>query len=298
MLILDNTKRSTFCDCPRKFYYKHIRNYETGFGSSAIRYGVVFHAMLETYYDPNVPADVNRFLHAITEGKKTWEVESEGKEFWQDYRTLENAVECFTQYIENYADMYTAGITKTERTFNNKISVTAEDQKRFPWIRDFIFAGKIDAELERDGLLWNVEYKTTGQPLALQEKRLKYSPQIMGYQYQRLSEGKPVAGTFIVLHQIRANKLKSGDYGKLTCKFALIPISYTDADLEDWKEGLVATAARIQHAEDHNFYPKDEANCFKFGLCQYRILCNQSNFGNEVAAGFTIGKPWDEEITC
>ena len=51
MLELDNSKRSQFVTCPRKYYYSYIRNLRPSQGSTALRYGIVYHAGKDAFYN-------------------------------------------------------------------------------------------------------------------------------------------------------------------------------------------------------------------------------------------------------
>ena len=47
---LDNTKRRSYSLCPRKFYYEHVLNLRPRTSSTALRFGLTWHSILEAYY--------------------------------------------------------------------------------------------------------------------------------------------------------------------------------------------------------------------------------------------------------
>ena len=50
MLKIDNTKRKTYVSCPRKYYFEYILGLKTEKGSTPLRYGIVWHAIMEAFY--------------------------------------------------------------------------------------------------------------------------------------------------------------------------------------------------------------------------------------------------------
>ena len=46
---LDNSKRSTFAACPRKYYLQYVRHLQSRRGAEALIFGKVYHVFHETY---------------------------------------------------------------------------------------------------------------------------------------------------------------------------------------------------------------------------------------------------------
>ena len=49
-IVLDNSARSTFRTCQRKYFYQNIKGLQPDFGSTALRFGSAYHAMQEGYH--------------------------------------------------------------------------------------------------------------------------------------------------------------------------------------------------------------------------------------------------------
>lgn len=304
MLELDNSKRSQFATCPRKYYYSYERNLRPNQGSTALRYGIMWHAGLDAFYNY---ISKNGWLHngealeaAIKAFKDSWEEESEGRTFYDDYRTLENCIQSFISYIAHFS--YDEGIlkvVKTERPFKLKMELSSEETEYFPLLTQegLAFTGKVDAEILLTGRLWQLEHKTTGQALSIQKKRIHKSPQLIGYTYAglRLNPVNPPDGSLVSFHHLSSRKSKvTGEYGKLKIEFERTPQIYTDGDLASWRLSFLNTAEMILRSKKRNFWPLQLDNCRQFGSCSYSLLCEQNApLGEEITEGFYEAEPWE-----
>lgn len=304
MLDLDNSKRSQFAACPRKYYYSYIRNLRTNQGNSALRYGIMWHAGLDAFYahiaKHKWTHDGKAFEAAIKAFKDSWEEESSRATFYSDYRTLENCIQSLIAYIAHFN--YDEGMLKvveTERPFKLKMKLSPEEASFFPLVfkKGLNFTGKIDAEILLDGRLWQLEHKTTGQALSIQKKRIHRSPQLIGYAYAgiRLNPEELPEGNLVSFHHISSRKSKvTGEYGKLKIEFERIPQIYTDGDFISWRLSFLNTAEMILRSIERSFWPVQLDNCYQYGLCSYAPLCEQNSvLGKEILEGFYEAEPWE-----
>lgn len=305
MLIdLDNSKRGQYTACPRKYYYQYVRNLRSTYGSTALRYGIVYHAGMDAFYDHikehGWVHDGKAMEAAMEAAKKTWDEESEGKTFYEDYRTLENYIQCFIAYVAHFNhDEGMLKVVQTERPFKLAMELSTEEEVLFPYIKEnkLNFTGKIDAEILFNDCLWQLEHKTTGQALIMQKKRIHRSPQLIGYAYAglRLNPDNTPFGSLVVFHHLSARKSKvTGEYGKLKIEFERIPQVYTDGDLISWRLSFLNTAEGIFKSMLEDFWPVQLDNCFQYGRCTYSTLCEQNcKLGEEVLEGFYVAEPWE-----
>lgn len=304
MLELDNTKRSQFTACDRKYYWQYKRNLRPNQGSTALRYGIVWHSGKEGFYnhikEHNWTHDGGAFEAAVKAAKDSWEEVSKKQSFYDDYRTFENYIQSLIAYIAHFN--YDEGMLKvveTERPFKLSMKLSPKEEKSFPLIAQegLAFTGRIDAEVLLNGTLWQLEQKTTGQALSVQKQRLHRNPQLIGYAYagQRLSPEEPSEGTLIVLHHLSAYKSKkTGEYGKPKIDFERIPQIYTDGDFASWRLSFLDTAERILRNEERNLWPMQQDNCYQYGRCSFAALCEQNApLGEEVLEGFYEEEPWE-----
>ena len=304
-LDLDNSKRSQFTTCPRKYYYQYIQNLRSNQGSTALRYGIVYHAGMDAFYnhvkENGWTHDGGAFEAAVEAAKASWEEESSTQLFYNDYRTLENYIQALIAYVAHFN--YDEGMLKvveTERPFKLKMNLSSEETKYFPLIAQegLNFTGKIDAEILLDNRLWQLEHKTTGQALSIQKKRIRRSPQLIGYAYAglRLNPENPPHGSLVAFHHLSSRKSKvTEEYGKLKLEFERIPQIYTDGDLISWRLSFLDTAEGIlRNIQGTNLWPVQMDNCYQYGLCSYSSLCEQNcKLGEEITEGFYEAEPWE-----
>lgn len=302
MLKLDHTKRSTFDACPKKYENNYLRHIIPNKGSTALRYGIVWHAAMEGFYSHIAENGWTRDGKAIERGvryaQKKWNEVTERQHWYDDYRTLENMLKSLLAYIDHFAhDEGLMEILESEKVFMIKISPTAAETKLFPRIQVFWFTGRCDLEIRLSGRNWLNEFKSTGQALSLQASRLHRSPQVMGYNYaaSRILKAIP-EGSLITLHHLSAYKSKkTGLYGNPKIDFKRVPQVFFEADLENWRHHMLRAAQNLQMAIEANYFPMNLDSCYTYGACSYLSLCEQNRpIGEEVLDNFFIDpNPWD-----
>lgn len=304
MLKLDHTKASTAASCMRKYQLRWIMNLEGQYGSTALRYGVAFHAAMEGFYSYVVKNgwdnDGGGIHAALMNAREAWDDETRDKIFYDDYRSFDNLVISLTEYMARFAsDDQFMKIFNVERGFKLKMEPSRQEGLLLGTV-PFYFTGRIDMELELNGLPWIKEFKTTGQALSLQQDRLHRSPQVLGYNYAAMqSLDTPPTGSLITMHHLSAYKSKvTGQYGKPKIDFSRVPQAYSTRDLKDWRYYFMGLATRIQLAEEADFFPKDLNSCRTFGKCPYFDLCefyghDVPNLERDNLLGFSVNDdPW------
>lgn len=267
---IDNTKRRSYALCPRRFYWEHCRNLRPHFGSTALRYGTTWHAIMEAYYGTIKEKGWSEESSAITTGalagKAAWEKESEGRKFFDDYRTLENCLSAFIAHVSHYQeDRQFMEILEVEKTFSVPLS------------NDFNFVGKIDGKVRLNETVWLMEHKTTGMPIDKQLKTLLRDPQVIGYTYAGSRGDNELEGILIPMHHLSASKSRTtGSYGKPRIEFRRSPQIFTEGDITSWLESILWTAGHIAESKEKNFWPMQLDSCYHFGACSYTSLCEQN----------------------
>jgi len=294
-LSLDNSKRSTFIACPKKYYYEYVANLQKETGSTALRYGTCFHAGLEAYYEHvrvnGWTKDGEALKAAILHAKEVWEEETAlFSSFYEDYRTLPNLVLALTTYFNHFsADEGFLEVISPEKAF--KILITDTDNF------SFYFTGKIDLKIRLNGAVWGNEFKTSGLSLKQQTARIQKSPQIIGYSYairETSSAQEAPEGFLTTLHQITSRRKKDGEYGKLTIDFTRPPQAFSHQDICHWRKSILHTAKSLSSAIKDNFFPKYFDSCYQYGRCKFMDLCEQNTSpGEEITYGYQERIPWD-----
>jgi hypothetical protein len=299
---LDNTKRSTYQTCPRKYYWSHVMGLVPIFGSTALRYGSAWHGILEGYYTHVMQ---NGWLHdgkaleaGIMLGKKVWDEESVTRTFSDDYRTFENLTKSFLTYLNHFS--YEVGMLEviaTEQVFEIEMGPEGpEEATLFPWLEDgFLFTGRLDMQVMMNGAPWLVENKTTGQWLSTQTERLNRSAQLIGYNYAgaKTLNFKP-EGSLINIHHLSARKNKAEQWGEPKIDFARVPQIFPAGDVFQWRRSLLHTANQIAFSFITGHWPMQFDSCYQYGRCAYTSLCEQNRPLEETQTeGMYTCQHWD-----
>lgn len=301
-LELDHSGRSDYIACNHKYDLRWRRHVVSTRGATALRFGLGWHGCMEGYYndiaDRGWTMDGLAMKKGVDMGLEAFDRDAEKFTYIDDYRTKEAMVESFIMYIDKFSSDYNLlKIIETEKTFKILIEPNEFEQNRFPGVEPFYYKGRLDLEVELNGMVWIVEFKTTGQPISIQIMRLHRSPQIIGYIYAgtRVFERKP-EGSLVSLHQMVSRKVKSGGYGKYTRAFQRQPMIIQPKDLAHFRTCLVQDAWRIQQCDRMGIWTLNHYNCYMYGGCTYIGLCEQLRpRGTEILEdNYKVDpEPWD-----
>jgi hypothetical protein len=300
-LRIDNSKRSSFVECPRKYYWKFVRNLTGEYGSTALRYGRTWHVMLHAFY-LRMQKDGNRgnaLNDALIYGKKEWDKMSLEQIYFEDFRTFENLCELLMTYTVQFEhDEADLKVIHTEKVFALPIPLTETEKllygTEFP---EIIFTGKIDLQLELSGMKWVADHKTTGQSIDRMSMTLKRDPQFLGYTYasRKVLDFLPV-GFLVNIAMSTARRNREGVFGKLTTDFRRVPQLYSDGDLEGWRASFIYVCSRMYWCHQNNIFPMQHDACYNFAKeCTYTRLCEQNKHPEETYIEGFLEIPWDVE---
>lgn len=308
-LRLDYSSKNYAHECLRKYFLSYILDLKSDYGSSALRYGSVWHSTMEAFYahikDNGWSRDGGAVEAAINAANKSWKEETRKHFMWyEDYRTLENLLHSFMRYIDHFVgDENHLKVISVEKPFKLPMELSEKDQKSFPHLEPFWFTGIVDMEIYYDGRYWQLDHKTTGQSLAQQVYRLNRSAQSIGYSYAGRQVFREIPeGHFITIHHIKATKSKkTGLYGKVNIDFARTPMIYGEEDIISWRQGFLEMAQRIQIAKRVNNFPCEHGSCYTYGKCGFSDICDLNLTEDEIAErlqnqgfeGFHVGEHWD-----
>jgi hypothetical protein len=286
-IILDNTKRSTFRQCKRKYFLQHVKGQQSNFGSTAIRYGVCWHGIQEGFHNYvkayGFPVDnvsrIAALTAALTLGKEKYDKESATKQFNDDYKNFNTAVNAFNAYLEFFQDDKNyLKILSSETKFECPIEPENEaEEKVLKLLPPITFTGRIDLCVEMDFQKWIFDFKTTGWRLDEVISKANRSPQLIGYSYagKKVLDFEP-NGCLASFHQVSAYKSKKdGTWGDAKFEFRRVPQLYTAGDIQAWKESFIDTCREIYFSTINNNWPESFDNCFQYGACPYLRLCQQ-----------------------
>ena len=143
ILELDNTYRSNFHLCKRKYFLTKELGLIPIRGSSALRYGSTWHGFIEGYYshikENGWTRDGEAIRRAAEYGAAVWQHETEayGQSFDEtDYRTLDNCAISFLEYCTEFQlDYNMLKVIETEQMFKTlpvKMRYHKHDEGNYP----------------------------------------------------------------------------------------------------------------------------------------------------------------------
>lgn len=284
VLVLDNTFRERYRDCKMKYNLSVNHGIMPDKGSTALRYGAVFHKVLDAYYSfilINGWAKQDQAIEpALAAGQEEWYKLSRKQHFDDDYRSFENLATGFLSYI-NYTnsieDFNYLTIVATEEKFEVPIHrETREERLLYGHLPPIMFTGRIDLRMQVGGLNWINDFKTTGWHINDLMNKMHRSMQLLGYSYAKdLLYDDVTSGCMVTAHFVKSSKLKSGDWGKLSLDNQRMPVIFSDSDLQEWRKAFLDTCKDLNSSYSDRVWPCSFDNCYQYGQCTYYSLCTQ-----------------------
>lgn len=283
-LQIDNSKRSCFATCPRKYYYQYIRHLQPKKYAEPLIFGKVYHRMQEAYriLTKKGISHNNKITEAIEIGLKLWLSELNYGYIIDEesYRTFDNCVEVFMKYFEFFP---TDIIPKeTEYFFSEKLFTEGD--------YDVHFAGKIDCigHLAEGEELAIFDDKTTSYNINLLKSQFSVSPQLIGYTWIT-SKLKNIKTVSAIVNIAFMKSLKSG----LTIEHDRVIYVYNENDFLEWHKSLIDTAERILKATKSGNFPVQLDSCYgKYGACSFLNLCSSPLYNEGYIQENFIEREW------
>lgn len=244
-LYTDNTSLSTFCKCPRMYYFRHVRHLVPNFGegemSPALNFGRAIHSGLEAYYkngeDPTLAA-------------KSFELEF-NPSIVSDKHTLTHGLSILKDYHAKwYPERWEV--------------VSVEASTSFELAKDLVFCAKLDTIVKMFGSHYIVEHKTSGSAGWFSPRP---NHQLSGYCYAGRALGIDIQGAVANILYVLSPATKK----KLEDRFHRLITARTNEELEEWKRWVLYTKHQIDTCLENGWFPLSTSECWR---CSYRNLCN------------------------
>jgi hypothetical protein len=150
-----------------------------------------------------------------------------------------------------------------------------------------LFSGHLDRVVVEDGDNFVHDQKTSGQTLSpYYFKQFKPDSQFSMYTFAgKAVYGIPISGVLIDAAQIAVG----------FTRFARLPTTRTDDELEEWYDETMNLIERTQQMTRENFFPRNPASCNNFGGCDFREICSRPPHvrKNFLQADFVKGDQWN-----
>ena len=274
----DNTKISSYKDCPRKYFLRHVMNWRSEGTAVPLVFGLSWHEALSVIWTHAQQAN-KRDLREAAIGKFNEIWQGEGMSIDMNMEQLEAlsprtpniAEEMLHNYIEDRWNVLSnARVVSDEQPFAVPIPNTERS-----W-----YVGRLDKVIEYNGQLLVIEHKTTSiykKDGGFQSSYVEgwYSDsQVKGYQFG--------AGIYYPgLTQVWVDAALV--HKTVHDKFRFIPVSHSFPLIKEWLDDTSEYIARIKTDEikfhergtlSGGTFPKNENSCFgKFGSCSFLDVC-------------------------
>lgn len=288
---IDNTMRTSFTSCPRKFYYAHILALQPKTPSIHLHAGAAFAKSLEVtrreFYELRKPADEAELLgaQALRDAYGTFDVENGYEEH---AKSLTNMLRAFQDYFMEYplnSDTIVPVITpEGKAAVEFSFSIPLDTEPLHPTSGDpLLYCGKFDMLGLRDGVIFVVDEKTTGSLGETWRKQWDLNPQFTGYCYAAKTFGYPVAGAIIR----GVGLLKT----RISHEQAIV--YRPDHLIEKWRAQLSRDVSRMVAAWDTGLWDFAFNNaCTDYGGCSYKSLCQSPDPERWMTINF-VERRWD-----
>jgi hypothetical protein len=266
----DNSTLDSFRVCPRRFYYRHIRHWETDTTKTALIFGTCWHAAMDFVWANPSCSSEQAFGAFMQEWNKSDLINAESFDLFP--RSPQRASEMLTIYLERYQNwLQSIEVVAIEKAFIVPLSTNAEYQNLF-------YVGKWDKLYKEHGRYTITDHKTASSFANTWLNGWSPNGQIDGYLY---------AGHMEYGDDFRNVIIDGALVQKTKMDFIKIPVERQLYMLEQWKWEVIDLIQQIwfyesdllqlrnQKPEDFlRAYPKCTTSCNSYyGSCPYLNLC-------------------------
>jgi hypothetical protein len=297
----DNTKLSSYKDCPRRYFLRHCLNWRGEGIALPLAFGLSWHAGMDIVWTHAKNISQEELVEgAMAAFYETWVEQGLDADLDLDQ------IQTYTPRTPNVArEMYHHYISDRWDVLSNCELIMAEQPFAVPMpgMDKTWYVGRLDKVIEYNGSKIVIEHKTTSiykKDGGFQSSYIEgwYSDsQVKGYQFG--------AGLYYPgLHQIWVDAALV--HKTVHDAFRFIPVQHNFEMLKEWVDDAHAWIDDVQR-DEHKFkaagdrltpgcFKKNENACFgKFGQCSYLDVCRTTadpSVLTEPPAGFVVEK-WE-----
>lgn len=258
--------------CQKFFYWRYIKGLKPRYTPKPLLFGRAVHEGLAAWYTNLLAGNVagERTKAAIEVFEETMQQDKDEWQYTQEWHeSYINGKHMLAQYGIHYA-------------FEKWKPWLVEKELKYIYPSGNQITGRIDLGIRNEqGLLYIVDHKTTGWPLAKTIKNLSTNDQATCYLLLAATVAdKPVIG--VIYNIIKSYK------GKI--EFARSVVSKTKQDILDYKREADAVLSEITDKVEimpASCWFKDTSACYRYNrACDYLDLCKGSNYQGLIGTQF------------
>lgn len=263
----DNTMISSYKDCPRKYYLRHVK-YWRGMGvAMPLAYGLAWHAALDVVWvmgrtcskEETLNQAYAAFLTSWRDQGLPMQLTLEDIEKMTP-RTPMIAREMIVGYIDRCWNMIrTCDLLAPEQPFAVPM----------PGLEGCYYIGRLDKVIDNGEVIAlehksTTEYKKDGGFKTTYVEGWYSDSQVKGYEF----------GGALFFPRLAQVWVDAALVHKTVRAFRFIPVSHQLPLLEEWIRDTREWITRIEHDLGRNYFPKNESSCMgKFGPCSFLPIC-------------------------
>lgn len=269
----DNTALSSYKDCPRKYYLRHVLDWRSEGTSLPLVFGLAWHSAMDAVWRmaKKVPKE-ELPSYGLAAFLETWEGQGHPAEL-----TLEQ-IESYSPRTPSVAHEMLVGYVNARHGMMQSVELLSLEQPfavPLPQLDNVWYVGRLDKVVQATGQLLVLEHKTTTEYKKDGGFRSTYvegwysDSQCKGYQYGG-------ALFFPGLKQVWVDAALV--HAKVHNAFRFIPIEHQMPLLQEWITDTKDWIARIHADTARGYFPKNENSCVgKFGACQFLDICRTTS---------------------
>jgi len=279
---VDNTMLSTYRECPRKYYLRHVKGWRKEGIAMPLVFGLSWHSMMDVVWTQYHNLSLDDLCQAAAEQfDATWQEQGMPTSTSIDVmdrwgaRTPMVAREMLVHYIDaRQHALEHAELVACEQPFAVPLPI-AEHQEEMFW-----YAGRLDKVVDYNGAIRVIEHKTTSEYKIDGGFKTAYveswymDSQVMGYLYGGGMYFNGLEDVWVDASLV---------HKKVHNAFKFIPVGHQYGMLQAWVEDTKEWIRRLKRDEANlqeyegllgGVFPKQQQACVgKYGPCAYLDVC-------------------------
>ncbi len=280
----DATSLEKFKACPRLYYYEQICGWQSKGANVHLRFGVEYHEALQNYDKSRAAGHSHEdslydVISELLKATGDWWEEDELADMRGSAKdkTKMSLVRTIIWHTEKYKD----DAMKTYIKADGKAAVEQSFRFELDWGPQtaaadggvhYILCGHLDKIVDYADGLYVLDYKTSYmEPTSWFFERFDPHNQMTLYSFAaKVIVQAPVKGVIIDAAYNWHNKNEEGT------TFGRDMTSRTDAQIEEWVNGLRFWFAQAEQCAIADHWPMNDASCERYGGCKFRKVCSKS----------------------
>ena len=267
----DSTSLGALKKCPRFYQLRHIEGWQPRQRSADLTFGIFMHSGRERYYHARAEGKLHEEALDFALGyvlEASWDSKTNRPWAGDQYKNRYTLARALVAYCDKWQDDALVTVIKSDK------KPAVEESFRFPLGfstegpegEEYWLCGHLDRLVEFSDRLWISDLKTTRHTIdSYYFAQFTPSNQFSIYVLAgNIVLGRKVAGLIVDAVQVSVT---------MEPRFGRALIERTEAQLNEFVQGLQVLLKQAEQYARANFWPQNEASCFR---CDYRSICSRA----------------------